>query len=107
MILLENKKNLQNVKKNFLHLFNLHEHITKPTRKGKSLIHHICGNVPNKLIHNGVVCTNEFSDHDTPFVILNIKNERYEPHHKYITYERKVDMNHYINDFSKLPLSFE
>ena len=38
--------------KNILRSFNLHQHITKPTRKGKSLIDHICSNVPNKLMHN-------------------------------------------------------
>ena len=59
--------------KNIIHSFNLHQHITKPTRKGKSLIDHICSNVPKKLIHNDVIYTDEISDHDTPFVILNIK----------------------------------
>ena len=29
-----------------IHSFNLHQHITKPMRKGKSLIDHICSNVP-------------------------------------------------------------
>ena len=95
---MENKKNLQNVTKtSFIH-------ITKPTRKAKSLIDHICSNVPNKLIHNDVIYTDEISDHDTPFLILNIK-ERYEPRYKFIRDERKVDMNQYVNDFSKLPLS--
>ena len=56
-----------------IHSFNLHQHITKPTRKGKSLIDHICSNVPNKLIHNDVICNEGISDHDTPFAILNIK----------------------------------
>ena len=46
-------------------------------RKGKSLIDHICSNGPNKLIHNDIIYTDEISDHDTPFVILNIKKERY------------------------------
>ena len=63
--------------KNIIHSFNLHQHITKPIRKGKSLIDHICSNVPNKLIHNDIIYTDEISDHDTPFVILNIKKERY------------------------------
>ena len=56
-----------------IHSFNLHQHITKPTRKGKSLIDHIYRNVPNKLIHNDVICNEGISDHDTPFAILNIK----------------------------------
>ena len=53
--------------------FNLHQHITKPTRRGKSLIDHTCSNVPNKLIHNDVIYNDGISDHDTPFVILDIK----------------------------------
>ena len=88
--------------KNILHSFNLHQHITKPTKKGKSLIDHICSNVRNKLIHNDVTYTDEISDHDTPFVILNMKKE---PRYKYIRDERKVYINQYDNDFSKLPLS--
>ena len=56
-----------------IHLFNLHQHITKPMRKGKSLIDHICSNVPNELIHNDVIYNDGISDDDTPFVILNIK----------------------------------
>ena len=54
---------------NIIHSFNLHQHITKPMRKGKSLIDHICSNVPNKLIHNDIIYTDEISDHDTPFVV--------------------------------------
>ena len=56
------------------------------------------------MIHNDVIYTDEISYHDTPFVILNIKKERYEPRYKYIRDERKVDMNQYVNDCSKLPL---
>ena len=81
---------MQNVKKNIRLLFNLHEHITKPTRKGKSLIDHICSNVPSKLIHNDVVCTNDISDHDTPFVILNIKKKRCEPRQNILHMKEKL-----------------
>ena len=52
--------------KNILHSFNLHQDITKATRKGKSLIDHICSNVPNKLTHNDVIYIDEISDHDIP-----------------------------------------
>ena len=34
-----------------------------------------------------------------------MKKERYKPRYKYIRDERKVDMNQYVNDFNKLPLS--
>ena len=56
-----------------IHSFNLHQHMSKPTRKCKSLIDHICSNVPNKLIHSGVIYNDGISDHDTPFTIFNIK----------------------------------
>ena len=58
--------------KNSFHSFNLHQHKTNPTRKGISLIDHICSNVPKKLIHNDVIYTDEIDDHDTPFVILTL-----------------------------------
>ena len=34
-----------------------------------------------------------------------MKKEHYEPRYKCIRDERKVDINQYVNDFSKLPLS--
>ena len=58
---------------NILHSFKLHQYIAKLTRKGKSLIDHICNNIPNKLIQNDIIYIDETSDHDTPFVLLNIK----------------------------------
>lgn len=36
--------------------------------------------------------TDEISDHDTPYVIVNIKKERYEPRYKYIRGKRKTDV---------------
>ena len=58
------------------------------------------------MIHNDVIYTDEISDHDTPFVILNIKKESYESRYdKYIRDGKKIDMNQYVNDFSKLSLS--
>ena len=34
-----------------LHTFSLQQHVTKPTRKGKTLIDHISSNISYKLIH--------------------------------------------------------
>ena len=75
------------------------------TRKENSLIDHICSNISNKLAHTNVILTDEISDHDTSYVIVNIKKERYEPRYKYIRNERKTGTEDYIQDFSKLPLS--
>ena len=46
----------------------------------------------------------KISDYDTPFLIINIKKNV--TNHALNTLEKKkVDMNQYANDFSKLPLS--
>ena len=50
--LIRKQKEFTKCYKNILCSFNLHQHITKPTRKSISLIDHICSNVPNKLMHN-------------------------------------------------------
>ena len=59
--------------KNLLHTFSLHQHITKATRKNKTLIDHISSNMNNKLLHTDVLMTDEISDHDTPMEFLTSK----------------------------------
>ena len=53
--------------KNMLHTFSLHQHITKATRKNKTLIDHISS---NKSIYTNVLMTDEISDHDAPYRIF-------------------------------------
>ena len=36
--------------KQILHSFSLKQHINKPTRKKKTLIDHICSNIPTKVV---------------------------------------------------------
>ena len=59
--------------KNLLNTFSLHQHITKATRKSKTLIDHISSNMDNKLLHTDVLMTDEISDRDTPYGILHQK----------------------------------
>ena len=49
--------------------FSLQQHVTKPTRKGKTFIDHI----PSKLIHADVTFTDEISDHDCSVTIFKTK----------------------------------
>ena len=77
--------------------------MTKPTGKGKTLIDHICSNIPSKLIHGGVMYIDEISDHDCPYTIFNIKKEIFQPRYKYIRIEKNLNMNNYILSFKKLP----
>ena len=85
--------------------FNLTQHITKPTRKSKTLIDHVITNVDTKLIASDVVPCDEISDHDAPFCIFKIKKPRYEPRFKYIRDERAFVKNDYVADFQNLPLN--
>ena len=89
--------------KDILHMFSLQQHVTKPTRKGKTLIDHICSNIPSKLIHGAVIYTDEISDHDCSYTIFNITKERFELRYKYIRIEENLNVNNYISDFKLLP----
>ena len=91
--------------KQILHSFSLKQHINKPTRKNKTLIDHICSNIPTKVVHSDVLHTDEISDHDMPYTILNVKKERYEQRYKYIRSEKDIDINSYVSDFRELPLN--
>ena len=89
--------------KDILHMFSLQQHVTKPTRKGKTLIDYICSNIPSKLINGDVIYTDEISDDDCPYTSFNIKEERFQLCYKYIRIEKNLNMNNYISDFKKLP----
>lgn len=49
-----------------LHTFNLQQQVTIFTTKRKSLIDHLCRNIPNKLVHANVILIDEIRDYDTP-----------------------------------------
>ena len=88
-----------------LSTFNLSQHIDKPTRKNVTLIDHISSNIPEKLVNHDVIPADDISDHDLPYVILNIRKQRFEPRFKYIRNEKELDMNAYLEDISLLPFS--
>ena len=56
-------------------------------------------------MHSDVLHTDEISDHDMPYAILNVKKERYEQRYKYIRSEKDLDINSYVSDFRELPLN--
>ena len=85
--------------KQILHSFSLKQHINKPKRKNKALIDHICSNIPIKVVHCDILHTDEISDHDMPYTILNVKKERYEQRYKYIRSKKDIDINSYVSDF--------
>ena len=69
------------------------------------MIDHVISTLPNGVIHHDIVHTEEISDHDAPYVIFNIKKEKYQPRYKFIGNEKTLDMNSYTSDFQQLPLN--
>ena len=69
------------------------------------MIDHVISTIPNGVIHHNIVLTEEISDHDAPYVIFNIRKEKYQPRYKFIRNEKTLDMNSYTSDFQQLPLN--
>ena len=55
--------------------------------------------------HQDVVFTHEISDHDTPYVVLNIKKPKYEARFRWLRNEKYFNPNAYKSDFQTLPLN--
>ena len=53
-----------------------------------------------------VLNNEEISDHDTSYVIFNIKKEKYKPRYKFLRNEKSLVMENYLTDFQQLPLNF-
>ena len=49
-----------------MHASYFQQQVTIFTTKRKSLIDHLCRNIPNKLVHANVILTDEIRDYDTP-----------------------------------------
>ena len=99
--LLNGSNESQHRYKDILHLLSLHQHITSPT-KSKTLIDHVTSTIPDRVRHH-ILNTEEISDHDTPYVIFNIKKEKYEPRYKFIRKKKSLVMENYVTDFQQLP----
>ena len=87
-----------------LHTYQLSCHITKPTGKDKKLIDHISSNIcENKIFHLDVLPCPTISDHDAPYIIVNIPTNKYEIRYKFIRNLKRFDLETYINDLKTLP----
>ena len=76
-----------------LHTYQLSCHITKSTRKGKKLIDHICSNIcKKKILHSDVLPCPTISDHDAPYIIVNIPTNKYEIRYKFIRNLKHFDL---------------
>ena len=88
-----------------LHTYQLSCHITKPTRN-KKLIDHISSNIwKNKILHSDVLPCPTISDHDAPYIIVNLPTNKYEIRHQFIRNLKLFDLETHITDFKTLPFA--
>ena len=63
------------------------------TCKGKKLIDHICSNICKKrILHSDVLPCPTISDHDAPYIIVNIPTNKYEIRYKFIRNLKHFDL---------------
>ena len=81
--------------------------VNKGTQSSKELknIDHVISTIAIGVIHRDILHTEEISNHDAPYVIFNIRKEKYQPRYKFIRNEKTLDMNSYTSDFQQLPLN--
>ena len=85
--------------------FNCKNHVKKATHFCKSSIDHIITNIPDKVQHTDVIPCKTISDHDCPYILINIKGETFRPRYKYIRNYKNFDLTKYMNEFSQLPIN--
>ena len=89
-----------------LHTHQLCCHITKPSRTSKKLIDHISSHIcKNKILHSNVLPCSAISDHEAPYIIINIPTNKYEIRYKFIGNLKHFELETYINDFKTLPFA--
>ena len=69
---------------NILDAYGLTQHTSYPRRLGKSHIDQIITNIPKKRVCENVIPSETVSDHDAPFVVLNIRKQKFQPRYKFI-----------------------
>jgi hypothetical protein len=87
---------------------NLEQLVTKPTRTtlhSATLIDHIITNMKQQVTHCDVLPTPLISDHDAPYICLNVRVPRFIPRFKMIMNERCFNADAFIKSFDVLPLS--
>jgi len=103
-----NLKKQSNVSETYiqcLNNFDLSQRIKIPTRNGSKLIDHIITNIPKKILYSNVLPCPTVSDHDAPYIIVNVPTDKFEPRYKYIRNLKNFNLNSFMESFKTLPLS--
>ena len=99
--MIDGDKKAANKYNDILDVYGLTQHISYPTRHGKSLIDHISTNIhQKKVICENIIPCKTISNHGEPFVVLNIKKQKFQPIYKFAPDEKSFNLENYTNDFS-------
>ena len=93
--------------KEILDSLNLEQLVIKPTRPthdSATLIDHIITNM-KQVTHTDVLPAPLISDHDAPYICVNVRVPRFVPRFKMIRNERYFNKDAFIKDFDELPLN--
>ena len=75
-------------------------------RKGTKIIDYIITNLQeNKSITTNVLPCPTFSDHDAPYIIMNVPGIKFQTRTKYIRNMKHFNSKDYVDDFKTLPLA--
>ena len=94
--------------KEILDSLNLEQLVTKPTRTthhSATLIDHIITNMKQQVTHTDILPAPLISDHDAPYICVNVRVPRFVPRFKMIRNERYFNKDAFIKDFDELPLN--
>ena len=91
--------------KNILQSYNLTQNISRPKRKGKSVISYIITTSECKVKVDDVILCDEISDHDSPYIFVSARISKFQPRFKYIRNLSKFNELSFISDFQKLPFN--
>ena len=91
-----------------LSTLNLTQQVTKATRTtlhSETLIDHIITNMPRQVTFTEVLPCPHISEHDAPYVCINVRVTHFIPRYKYIRDKRNLELDALKQDFAQLPLN--
>ena len=101
---LKQNYNIAHEYKETLDRLGLCQHITKPTRKGKTGIVHVVTSFP-KVIHEDVIPCDEMSDRGAAYIICNMRKPRFEPRFKSIRNEKNFNADLFKAEIEQMPFN--
>ena len=88
--------------KQMLDTYEVFCHVTEPTRKWKNLVDLISTNSKIKILYDNVMPCPTVSDHDAPYIFVDLPTNKNELWCKFIRNLKAFDLESLINNFKTL-----